>query len=96
VGKPSPVISSSFHYSPQVRLDLLVLANHSSSDPSPSPCRNLAGIFSALLPRRARGISARISKLLGVSLYFKSSELQKFIENHRKFRKIPNQFYWNT
>jgi hypothetical protein len=68
VGKLLPVIPSPSQDLQQVCLDLLVLADHSSSHPHLSPRRNLAGNLTTLLPRRARGIPVRISKVLRVSL----------------------------
>jgi hypothetical protein len=54
VGKPPPVIPFPSQDLEQVRLDLLVLADHFSSDPSPSPRRNLAGNLTAFFPDEPR------------------------------------------
>jgi hypothetical protein len=50
----------------KVRLELLMLADHSFSTPRRFPHRNLAGNLPALLPRRAKGLFDRISKVLRV------------------------------
>jgi hypothetical protein len=54
VGKLPPIIPFPSQDLEQERLDLLVLADHLSFDPSLSPHRNLAGTPSAFFPDEPR------------------------------------------
>jgi hypothetical protein len=102
VGTSPPVIPSPSQDPQKVRLELLMLADHSFSTPHrPSPW-NLAAIFLPFFSDEPRAYLKGFEKFQGLSCkipepptQFKSCELQKYVKICRKYRKMSNQLGLN-
>jgi hypothetical protein len=103
VGTSPPVTPSSSQAHPWMRHELLVPVGQPFSTPNADPRRNLAGNSSAPSSptsqglicddfKSFKGLAARFQSL---PPQFRTCELQKYVDNCRKFRKIPNQFCLN-
>jgi hypothetical protein len=99
----TPVTPSSSQAHPWMRRELLVPVGPPFSTPNADPSRNLAGNGSAPSSptsqghicddfKSSKGLAARFQS---PPPQFKSCELQKYVENCRKFIKMPNQFCLN-